>query len=196
MASNLKKVGQINRPAVDELSDIRLKPVFDKLFSQERRLTLWEFDGLVTANVGGSPPAFPHESAEAYYRYGSSHKCLDSIRVPLLALNAEDDPIIGHFPHEVGNGLVVIAATEGGGHLGWFESSKDGSLRRWVTKPVIEWLRAVGEDYNPPSMKFRQIVQNVEWTTEEGREELGFKVLGDAGQVKGTEGEGGLVAGL
>ena len=181
------------------MSETRLKPALDDLFSQtqKKKLTLIEFDDMVTARFGGSSPPFPFSNAKEYYKYGTSHNRLGEVRVPLLAFNADDDPCVALYPTEWGgNGLVAVVATAGGGHLGWFEHSEDGKIRRWVTKPVIEWLRAVVEDLEPPEFKLREIVQDGEWTTEEGHENLGFKVLGDGGEIEGAEGEGGLFAGL
>lgn len=88
------------------------------------------------------------------------------MRVPLLAINADDDPIVRVLPEEeirragrAGSGSpgssegqkesgeggnVVMVVTSGGGHLGWF-SGREGK-RRWISKPIKEWLRAVDEE--------------------------------------------------
>nr|VWO94912.1 Mitogen-activated protein kinase (EC [Ganoderma boninense] len=81
-----------------------------------------------------------------FYRWASSHTALSDVRVPLLAINADDDPIVHarDLPTDVGsNPLVALVVTRGGGHLGWFVSSRRRT--RWVRNPVLEWLRAVGQ---------------------------------------------------
>jgi len=40
-------------------------------------------------------------------------------------------------------GWAALVVTKGGGHLGWFE--KDGK-RRWIVKPIVQWLEAVNEE--------------------------------------------------
>lgn len=157
------------------------------------------FDNEITSRLGGSVPPFPFASAKDYYTWASSHKCLPSVKVPLLAVNASDDPIVGHLPLDVGeNGYVALAVTTHGGHLGWFESSGDGrwGVRRWITRPVLEWLKAAVEDLEVSPSKAPEIIEVGEWTTESGREHLGHKVLGDVGEIEGVEGEGGLLQGL
>ena len=37
-----------------------------------------------------------------FYRWASSHTVLSDVRVPLLAMNADDDPIVREFPKDVG----------------------------------------------------------------------------------------------
>ncbi|KAL5490359.1 hypothetical protein ACEPAI_5192 [Sanghuangporus weigelae] len=196
MATNLLNLLKRNAPDLLRLSENRFSPILERLDAL-KSLTLKEFDANVTSKVGGSSPPFPFPSADAYYEWAASHQCLSAVRIPLLALNAADDPIVGHVPTDVGNnGYVALCVTPGGGHLGWFEPGQDGHLRRWVTKPTLEWLRAVGEDFQTGPSQVPELVEDGEWTTETGRTHLGFKVLGDAGEIKGAEGEGGLFAGL
>lgn len=197
MAQNLINLLKRHSATVDKMDEDRLSPLIPKI-SAMKKPTLKEFDDTITSVVGGSSPPFPLPNAEAYYRWASSDHHLKDIRVPLLAFNAADDPVVGHCPLDVGNnGLVALALTNGGGHLGWFESAGGKSVRRWVTRPVLEWLRAVHEDLETDNRKpLPIVVQDSEWTTEVGREHLGVKFLGDAGEVVGIEGEEGLLAGL
>ena len=74
--------------------------------------------------------------------------------MPLLAINADDDPIVRILPEEEirsargeragEGGNIVMVVTNGGGHLGWF-TGKDAK-RRWISRPIAEWLRAVDEE--------------------------------------------------
>lgn len=196
MATNLVNLLKRNAPDLLRLSENRFTPILERLDAL-KDLTLKEFDASVTSKVGGSSPPFPFPSADAYYEWAASHQCLSAVRIPLLAINAEDDPIVGHVPTDVGdNGYVALSVTPGGGHLGWFEPGEDGHFRRWVTKPTVEWLKAIAEDLEPGTSGVPELIEDGELTTETGRTHLGFKVLGDAGEIEGTEGEGGLFAGL
>ncbi|KAH8117410.1 AB-hydrolase YheT [Phellopilus nigrolimitatus] len=196
MGSNLTNLMKRNAPAILKLPENRITPLMPELYSLKSP-TLLDFDSRITRNVGGSSPPFPFTTAWAYYEWASSHRCLGDVRVPLLAMNAADDPMVRHLPLDVGdNGRVALIVTAGGGHLGWFESVGGRCVRRWVTRPVIEWLRAVGEDLESGPSHILQITEVDGWTTEVGREGLGFKILGDEGEIKGIEGEGGLFAGL
>ncbi|KAK0487802.1 AB-hydrolase YheT [Armillaria novae-zelandiae] len=68
---------------------------------------------------------------------------LADVRVPLLTLNAKDDPVAYSTPHGVANENVCMVITPGGGHLGWFESWNT----RWVTRPVLQWCKMIVEDF-------------------------------------------------
>lgn len=85
-------------------------------------------------------PSWGYPTEGAYYRDASSSDPLLGARIPLFAINAEDDPIA---PKEVlpfleveQNPYVVLCSTSMGGHLSWFESG--GS--RWFVKPVSSCL--------------------------------------------------------
>ncbi|KDQ60843.1 hypothetical protein JAAARDRAFT_190982 [Jaapia argillacea MUCL 33604] len=177
------------------------------------RPNLISFDDSVTRFIGGCSPPFPFASALDYYTWASSHTQLPHIRVPFLAISAEDDPIVGHIPIEEingedgkeGNGWVCIAVTKGGGHLGWFED--DGGVagvKRWVRKPVMEWLKTVGEgvflakesEKGSIEAAGEIFVDNDGWIREVGREGLGCREIEGGGRVHGVEGEEGLLAGL
>lgn len=85
------------------------------------------------------------ESTEQYYRSQASVNTLTGLRVPLLSLNAEDDPITSSrcvpfhlLPKTSGN--LIIGTTKFGGHLSWFEGFNPWTTRRWVRKPVRDFL--------------------------------------------------------
>lgn len=196
MADNLLKLLRKHVPSLLKINDDRLAPMVAKISAMQKP-TLAQFDDTVTRVAGGSSPPFPLPSGEAYYTWASSDRYLKDVRVPLLALNAKDDPVIGYYPLDVGsNGYVALACTTGGGHLGWFESDGGYKVRRWVTRPILEWMRAVNRDLQTDALSPLHIIQNGDWLYEIGREHLGIKSLGDVGEVIGIEGEEGLLAGL
>ena len=164
--------------------------------------TLYDVDSRLTSMVGGSTPPFPFPSADAYYIWASSHESLKDIRVPLLAINAADDPIVRCLPLDAGeNKYVALAVTKSGGHLGWFESIPNigtvySQVKRWVTQPAIEWLKA--SITNLVDTNSRDVVFEEEggFIMQAGFRNLGYRSLGDAGEITGIEGEEGVLRGL
>lgn len=163
-----------------------------------KSLTLSQFDGKVTRLAGGSSPPFPFPTAWDYYAWASSHDVLADIRVPFLALNADDDPIVQVLPVGAGgNPFVTFAVTEKGGHLGWFERQQpSGELGRWVRGPILEWLRAIGDDLLMTERKIQPTHVVDGYLKEIGREDIGCKEVEGGGRIFGVEGEQGLIAGL
>ncbi|RLN92495.1 hypothetical protein BBJ28_00023369 [Nothophytophthora sp. Chile5] len=103
---------------------------------------------------------FRYETVDHYYEDGSSVKKLRDVRVPLLCINAEDDPISISSalpsPAEVeANPSVILCVTKSGGHLAFYESpsqetggqseSKGGkqSMSMWTVDPIAEFAEAV-----------------------------------------------------
>lgn len=93
---------------------------------------LHEFDREVQCGTWGYP------TIGAYYRDASSSDSVLDIRTPTLCLHATDDPIAADeaVPYEEiqKNPYMVMCATNGGGHLCWFEIGGG----RWHSKPVSE----------------------------------------------------------
>ncbi|KAI0637069.1 AB-hydrolase YheT [Trametes polyzona] len=197
MAQNLKKVIARHMNALSRFPD---SPAWKaaQAVAAKKSMSLIEFDDTVTRVCGGSSPPFPFASAYDYYKAASSHKVLGTIRVPFLAVNSADDPIASNMPIGVAdNGWVVLCLTQGGGHLGWFEAGKHfGQLDRWIRKPVLEWLRAAGEDLVPEGDRGRPTHEVDGFLKEVGRDDIGCKEIEGVGHVVGVEGEEGLLAGL
>ncbi|RKP04141.1 hypothetical protein CXG81DRAFT_4142, partial [Caulochytrium protostelioides] len=97
-----------------------------------------------------SPRTFDHHvtrllgryaSVDDYYRRGSSAQYVPYIRVPYLAISAEDDPVVPWVTWPVSdaaeNPYVVLAAMQRGGHVGWYEGWRP---RQWVQRPAAEFL--------------------------------------------------------
>ncbi|KAI1214889.1 AB-hydrolase YheT [Annulohypoxylon truncatum] len=101
------------------------------LFSQK---FLYEFDRAYQCPTWGYP------TEEAYYRDASSSDSLLAVRIPLLAINAVDDPIASNlsipYAEASTNPFTVLCTTSLGGHLGWFEIGGG----RWHGKPVCNFL--------------------------------------------------------
>ncbi|KAH7343543.1 Alpha/Beta hydrolase protein [Rhizoctonia solani] len=109
----------------------RLAEVFGTSFCGMR----W-IDDRVASQMAGC------KNAKDYYERNSSSEFLSGVKVPLLGLNACDDPIASKtIPYAAArsNGHFVLATTEGGGHLGWF-TQENGELKRWYTRPLSSFL--------------------------------------------------------
>lgn len=91
---------------------------------------LHHFDRAVQCATWGYP------SEGAYYRDASCVDAIFAVRIPVFALHAVDDPIAidEGVPYQgiKQNPYIVMCATNGGGHLGWFEPGGG----RWHWKPV------------------------------------------------------------
>ena len=157
--------------------------------------TLQEFDDTFTKIAGGPAPHFPFPDVNAYYIWGSSHNMVQHIRVPFLAINSGDDPVVSSTPMDNGgNGLVVMELTKGGGHIGWFHSSP-GHVERWTTKPVLEWLRLFGQDvvHDLKPRGRTLFVGEDGFLREEGVNNLGCKEIEGGGLVDGNVSKGNML---
>ncbi|RYE48796.1 MAG: alpha/beta fold hydrolase [Sphingobacteriales bacterium] len=99
-----------------------------------------DFDRNFTIKVYG------YETVNDYYWAISSCRRIKNIKVPLLVLNAEDDPVVeanGFVKEEIENSSpnVIVMMTPRGGHQGWVEGFF--SLKRWYMKPAVEFVNAV-----------------------------------------------------
>jgi len=107
--------------------------------------SLYEFDSIVTRALGR------FGSTEAYYKSQSSTLFVEAVRVPLLSINALDDPIVtpDAIPVEsvLENPYLMVLISKHGGHLGWFEGF--WKPRRMIHRPIIEWLRAMNQAIQP-----------------------------------------------
>ncbi|GAA5971557.1 hypothetical protein JCM11641_000638 [Rhodosporidiobolus odoratus] len=103
--------------------------------------SLFEYDSLVTAPLAG------YGTAIEYCRAASASTVLHNVAVPLLAISSINDPIVDlsciPFTAATHNPNLIVATTKHGGHLGWH--SGFFRPRRWVSKPVAEFLKAVHE---------------------------------------------------
>ncbi|KAA1471193.1 AB-hydrolase YheT [Dentipellis sp. KUC8613] len=197
MASNLKRLISRHVSAISQFPDSSLGQQTPKVLST-KSMTLVDFDNAITRVAGGSSPPFPFPSAWDYYKWASSDQLLAKVRVPLLSINADDDPIVNEVPVDAAdNGWVVMVMTRGGGHLGWFELRDSARHpRRWVSKPVIEWLKACGENLYVDTEKAVPFRDADGWLVGAGNEHLGCREAGSGGMVEGAESEEGMLAGL
>jgi predicted alpha/beta-fold hydrolase len=142
--------------------------------------TIEAFDNTFTRLADGSSPPFPFSSTDEYYLWSSSDTVLPRVRIPFLAINAADDPLIPVVPLDAGgNPWAVMVLSSGGGHLGWFEAAPcKGRVQRWVRKPVLEWLKVAGE-LLVHGHRVQPLIEKDGFIVEIGREHLGCKKVED-----------------
>jgi len=174
MNANLTRVARKHAATLD--LDVTLRDALDDLLDNKRaqnrakergervansKDTLKYVDDTIVRLLGGHRKPygeFTFESADDYYRNGGALTTLHGLKRPLLALNADDDPIVAKegvtgLKHLMGwqdakeeeeyghTDYVVLATTHGGGHLGWWEQWKKPT--RWVHLPVIDFTKAI-----------------------------------------------------
>ncbi|KAI9742040.1 MAG: hypothetical protein M1834_000430 [Cirrosporium novae-zelandiae] len=133
MAGNMKRLFQQH---VDQISKNPRIDV-DRVMSVKY---LHEFDRALQGPTWGYP------TEGAYYRDSSSVDPLLAIRIPLLSINAEDDPIAVKeaipFEEFRQNPYTILCTTSLGGHLSWFELGGG----RWFVKPTVNFLQKMARD--------------------------------------------------
>lgn len=111
-------------------------------------------DHYVTSKAGGYTAPygeFPFATADDYYLHASPTNRLRNIARPMLALNADDDPIVPlqelkSVRAELDNNPnIVLAHSRCGGHLGWFASTQP---TRWSHVPINEFFAALFDRFN------------------------------------------------
>ncbi|KAF2085764.1 AB-hydrolase YheT [Saccharata proteae CBS 121410] len=107
---------------------------------------LYEFDRHLQC------PAWGYPTENTYYRDASSHESMLNIKIPFLAINAEDDPIsvkeaipYEEFKH---NPNAILCATSMGGHLSWFQTNGE----RWFAKAAVAFLAKFASDVDLDSV--------------------------------------------
>jgi uncharacterized protein len=98
--------------------------------------TLREFDNLYTAPIHG------FRDAEEYWQKSSSRRYLEGIRVPVLLLNARDDPFLTleslPYAEAEKNPQLFLEAPKSGGHVGFIDLASN--FRRWHESRSLEFL--------------------------------------------------------
>ncbi|CAH0478861.1 unnamed protein product [Peronospora belbahrii] len=115
--------------------------------------TVRDFDENLTKHV------FHYDTVDDYYTDAGSVKKLGGVCVPLLCINAEDDPISVNLALPTddqvkANPNVILCTTKSGGHLAFYESSLKKQLEdrktgdkhasdMWIVHPIAEFAEAV-----------------------------------------------------
>ncbi|KAG8988341.1 hypothetical protein FRB90_002816 [Tulasnella sp. 427] len=154
MGANIVALVKSHMHAIEKMEGSLLKQEAQKVLLLKNP-TLRDVDNHIGADLvdiwkvrvaGGLGSPFPLPDVDAYYAWAGSHHKVPGIRIPFLAINTLDDPVVAEIPFDIcaQNPWVCLATTQYGGHLGWFEGGllqREGTPpSRWVKKPVIEWF--------------------------------------------------------
>ncbi|KAI0325714.1 AB-hydrolase YheT [Cubamyces sp. BRFM 1775] len=138
-------------------------------------ITLGQYDTFVQA------PMFGFKSSTDYYAYCTSSRLAPDIRVPLLAINSTDDPVVSTtslpFDQIPNSPWLVLAVTQTGGHLGWYERGTDGRISRWFVEPVAQFLAALMEYGTEDRRKPRCVDDGAGFVRDSQRDDVGFRQL-------------------
>ncbi|ORY25059.1 Alpha/Beta hydrolase protein [Naematelia encephala] len=212
MAQNLLRVFFTHydrNPAIWDTVDSPVRDCVPQLKKMRKEaVTLKQVDELMTSKIGGplGVGLWPFAGADEYYKWASPNSLIGGIKIPTLAINAFDDPIIdaASLPLDEihSSSHVYLAISGGGGHLGWFTSSPLTSRKtRWVLEPISEWFRAICRDIDVQGRRVEVLNDDGGWTwvkepahkmsgtgDKDGR--VGWKVLAEGELEQGSEGTG------
>ena len=96
--------------------------------------TIADFDGVYTAPMHG------FANAEEYWRKGSAEDALQKMRIPLLCINAKNDPLVpaDSLPNAASDS-VSFCRPKHGGHGAFFGSPND-----WLGKTIYNFFESAG----------------------------------------------------
>ena len=110
----------------------------------ESAKTVRDFDEAVTRVTFGFP------SVDAYYDASSSRRLIGNVKVPLLVVQAKDDPIAvrSAVPRDTirnaaPDANVILVETESGGHLGWSAGEEAPFGAPWPDIGAMQFFEAV-----------------------------------------------------
>lgn len=96
-----------------------------------------EFDGRYTAPLHGYTSAFD------FYEKASTKPLLNNIKVPVLIVQAKNDPFLGEDCYNMGNTQnknVQLIVTRSGGHVGFMETGQEYT---WTERRAMEFYREI-----------------------------------------------------
>ena len=117
-------------------------PNYDRTLVESAK-TVRDFDEAVTRVTFGFP------SVDAYYDASSSRRLIGDVKVPLLVVQAKDDPIAvkSAVPRDVirnaADANVILVETESGGHLGWSAGEEAPFGAPWPDIGAMQFIEAV-----------------------------------------------------
>ncbi|CAI9304380.1 unnamed protein product [Lactuca saligna] len=127
MGNNLKGAAKLHQEVYARLSDWE---------GIEKACSIREFNNY-SARIAGN-----FDAVDSFHRWASSARLVNNVSVPLLCLNAIDDPVCTDeaIPWDEcrKNKNIVLATTQHGGHIAFFEGMSGKSL--WWIRVVEEYL--------------------------------------------------------
>jgi len=115
-----------------------------------RARTIQDYDTAFASKVLG------FESATSYYQAASVGPSMPEIRIPLLCVNSEDDPVVA--PYSLDSVCqyqqnIIQVKTKEGGHIGWQRTLSEFvfDTTSWIEQPVCEYFSFVLRNSVKPS---------------------------------------------
>lgn len=140
---------------VDRRYDVYLTRSLKRFFLERHRERLQHVEGYSECAAARSLAEFQdriyglagYTSRDAYYDGSNPMRVAREMRVPVLVINAKDDPVcVERNLHEQLDALqclprVTVALTRHGGHCGFHEGA--GARANWADQAIAEYLRLV-----------------------------------------------------
>ena len=131
MANNMRKLFEPHKHLFQGLRE------YEPALVRKAR-TVRDFDEAITRVT------FGFSSVDAYYEASGSKRKIADVRVPLLCIQAKDDPIasIEAIPRKeiASNENVILLETESGGHLGWTAGKEAPWGAPWPDQVAMEFF--------------------------------------------------------
>jgi hypothetical protein len=108
------------------------------IYGALRAKTLRGFDEAITAPLHG------FRDADDYYATSNSVRFLADIRLPALAIRAQDDPFFNNdIPHDLfaENDCLTGLFPAHGGHVGFIESARGGDTHEWALNQAVRFFQ-------------------------------------------------------
>lgn len=106
--------------------------------------TIRDFDDAVTR------VSFGFDSVDEYYEWSGSCHVIPRVRIPLLCVQAADDPIAPEqaipYDHIQFNDNCILVVTPNGGHLGWISGETAPFGAPWTDALCTDFLKAIQEE--------------------------------------------------
>eukprot|EP01024_Parvocaulis_polyphysoides_P017602 TRINITY_DN17777_c1_g1_i1.p1 TRINITY_DN17777_c1_g1~~TRINITY_DN17777_c1_g1_i1.p1 ORF type:complete len:455 (-),score=35.28 TRINITY_DN17777_c1_g1_i1:262-1626(-) len=154
---NLTECDKNFRNGINFVYDWRLGTGLAKIFGEHQELfrnredldiqlalnskTVRDFDEAITRRVFGWP------TVDHYYAGSCSCNALPNVRIPLLCVQAQDDPIAikQSIPYDEvnANDNCILYVTPYGGHLGWIAGQNAPFGAPWPDQLVINYLQFI-----------------------------------------------------
>jgi predicted alpha/beta-fold hydrolase len=139
------KRSEIDLLAIQQADKGVLQPDWDAVM---KATSVLDYEAAFSLRLHGMCEGCSSAKLQAYLRDQSSVDALEQVRVPLMCMNAMDDPLV---PRELSNlelraslknPCIVAVATQTGGHLGWVDRPAGEA---WSTRVGTAFLAGVLE---------------------------------------------------
>lgn len=128
---------------------------------------IWQATSLDDLDEAFTIQLFGYKSVKEYYHEMSCYRHIPNIKIPLLILNAEDDPVVPKellvYPLKAAETqpYTIFVLTKHGGHLGFYERGFfRPSEHTWMDRLIMEYSEAITNLHN--AGKLPRLMMNAE----------------------------------